>query len=413
MSCRRESYTAKFKRKVIEFAEDNSNHAAAEHFSINRACVIRWRKQKVAIVKSSATRKKFTGPQKGRYPEVEQEVCDFVRRERNKGFAVTADHIRVKALEAAARLGIARSLFRASRGWVDRMMRRNGFSLRRRTTMCQKLPTDFEEKLTKFQRYVLDLRRKTDYALGQIGNADETPVYIDMPRATTVDVTGTREVRVRTAGCEKQRVTVMLCITADGRKLPPYIIFKRKTMPKEAFPKDVVVRVHENGWMTNELMTDWIRVVWRRRPGALLHLPAMLVLDAFRGHLTSEVKSALMEGGTDLVIVPGGMTSILQPLDVSVNKSFKDNIRKEYEEWVRSDDRTRTPTGKIKRAPLSTVAQWISNSWKNVSNDIVRKSFQKCAISNSLDGTEDDVLWDTESCVGTEGTDSESDSSSE
>ncbi|KAL1421359.1 hypothetical protein MTO96_023153 [Rhipicephalus appendiculatus] len=68
------------------------------------------------------------------------------------------------------------------------------------------------------------------------------PVFFDMPRASTVNEVGAREVRVMTTGYEKQRVTVMLCITADDRKLPPYIILKRKNTPKnEWFPKDVII----------------------------------------------------------------------------------------------------------------------------------------------------------------------------
>lgn len=83
-----------------------------------------------------------------------------------------------------------------------------------------------------------------------------------MQGTCTVNQVGAREVKVRTFGYEKQQVTVMLCITADGRKLPPYIILKRKNMPKnETFPQDVIVRVQEKGRMTSELMLDWIRVV--------------------------------------------------------------------------------------------------------------------------------------------------------
>lgn len=41
----------------------------------------------------------------------------------------------------------------------------------------------------------------------------------------------------------------MLACTADGGKLPPYVIFKRKTMPKEKFPDGVVVKyTKKDGW---------------------------------------------------------------------------------------------------------------------------------------------------------------------
>jgi hypothetical protein len=47
----------------------------------------------------------------------------------------------------------------------------------------------------------------------------------------------------------------MLEATADGRKLPPLLILKRRTLPKsEAFLKDVIVRAQEKGWMMEELM---------------------------------------------------------------------------------------------------------------------------------------------------------------
>ena len=37
---------------------------------------------------------------------------------------------------------------------------------------------------------------------------------------------------IKTTGAEKQRCTVMLAVTVDGGKLPPYVIFKRKTLPR-------------------------------------------------------------------------------------------------------------------------------------------------------------------------------------
>jgi hypothetical protein len=47
-----------------------------------------------------------------------------------------------------------------------------------------------------------------------------------------------------------------------------------------------------------------------RRPDALLKKRGMLVLDAFKGHLTKKVKTAASNLlNMDLVIIPGGMTS--------------------------------------------------------------------------------------------------------
>ena len=54
---------------------------------------------------------------------------------------------------------------------------------------------------------------------------------------------------VRTSGQEKTHFTVVLAGCADGTKLPPVIIFKRKTFSKETIPTGVIVHVHEEGWI--------------------------------------------------------------------------------------------------------------------------------------------------------------------
>lgn len=100
---------------------------------------------------------------------------------------------------------------------------------------------------------MLKLRQK-NYILGQIGNADQTPVYFDMPSRTTVTSKGAKDVRLLTTGHEHTWFTVMLCCTADGTKLRPYIVFRRKTLPRnEQFPKNVIIRANEKGFM-NEAM---------------------------------------------------------------------------------------------------------------------------------------------------------------
>lgn len=136
----------------------------------------------------------------------------------------------------------------------------------------------------------------------------------------------------------------MLTVTADGQKLPPFVIFKRKTLPKAKFPPGIHVRVQEKGWMTTDLMVDWVKTAWGHRPGALLY-PSLLVVNSFRDHLVDSVQKP-KELRTDLAAIPGGLTSMLQPLDVSLNKPFKDNVWRLYAEWMAEGDHAMTPGGK-------------------------------------------------------------------
>ena len=45
---------------------------------------------------------------------------------------------------------------------------------------------------------------------------------------------------------------------------------------------------------------------------------------------------------------------------------------------------------------LDVRYDFVIKSWEKVKVEIVIKSFKKCGISNAMDGTEDDLLWDTD-----------------
>jgi len=83
---------------------------------------------------------------------------------------------------------------------------------------------------------------------------DEVPVSFDMSSSRTVNLKGAKEVSVATTGHKRSNFTVVLCITADGSKLPPMVIFKRKTVPKGCNSKDVIISAYEKGWMNSEVM---------------------------------------------------------------------------------------------------------------------------------------------------------------
>ena len=172
------------------------------------------------------------------------------------------------------------------------------------------------------------------------------------------------------------------------------VIFKRKNIPKETFPPGVVVKVHPKGWIDEALIKVWLDKVFMKRPGGLLKPRSLLVWDMFRAHCCDSVKEKLKEYRTRQAVIPGGCTSVLQPLDISINKPFKTYLRKLWNTWMVSGEKEFTKSGAIKRPGLSLVVQWVKEAWESISDDIIIRSFKKCGISNAMDGTEDDILYE-------------------
>lgn len=90
------SCAAKFEQWVIEFAKDNSSHAAADHFSISMQHP--WfsgtnRKQWSSKVQQPVAGLQDLGKEWIHNPGLEKWECDFVRCERHKGFTIIAGHI--------------------------------------------------------------------------------------------------------------------------------------------------------------------------------------------------------------------------------------------------------------------------------------------------------------------------------
>jgi DDE superfamily endonuclease. len=78
--------------------------------------------------------------------------------------------------------------------------------------------------------------------------------------------------------------------------------------------------------MDEKEMIWWVENVWRRRANLGSNLRSLLVLDSFTAHKMDSVKRHFHEKNTDMAVIPGGLTSRLQPLDVSLNKAFKAKV---------------------------------------------------------------------------------------
>ena len=266
-----------------------------------------------------------------KYPLLEDELLEWFRELRRQLKTVTRYMIGAKARNMAHKQEY-RTLYpdvlncKFSHKWVDGFMSRNSLVNRRRTTVTQRLPEEYNEDQQCFLSYILYMRTEYNYPLNLIGNMDETPLSFNLPSQTTVEERGKRTVSILTTGHEHTNFTVTLTCLADGTKLPPLIIFKLVNVPRESFLNGVHVCANPTGWMDEKEMIWWMENVWRRHANLSSNPRSLLVLDSFSAHRTDPVKRRFKEKNTNIAIIPGGLTSRLQPLDVSLNKAFKSKV---------------------------------------------------------------------------------------
>jgi len=111
-------------------------------------------------------------------------------------------------------------------------------------------------------------------------------------------------------------------------------------------------------------MKLWLEKVWSKCPGGLLKIPSLLVCDQFKALLAESTKRLATKLKTHLAVIPDGLTSQLQPLDVSVNKPFKGFMHEEWAKWTEAPTHHVTRAGRVKRPSISNVCKLVKNSWE-------------------------------------------------
>ena len=168
-------------------------------------------------------------------------------------------------------------------------------------------------KLVGYAMHVRRLSEKFQLNNSSIIAMDETPIWSDMVSSTTVDLSGTKGVPLKTTGHEKVKVSVCLAARGDGTKLKLFVVFagakhESKALHEE-YKRQCSVASSANGWMNEELTTRWVNEI----VGAFSFNKRLLAWDSYGAHMTESVSCHLKEISTVSVIVLGGCTRISRP----------------------------------------------------------------------------------------------------
>ena len=177
--------------------------------------------------------------------------------------------------------------------------------------------------------------------------------------------------------------------TEDGGKI--------EAQEKHLYQEGVTVHFNTIAYNDETLMINWLdnKLIPILQPSENSEI--LLVYDYASFYKTSQIKKKLKKKDYILsAVIPGGCTGILQPLDTTVNKPFKELLRVETETYMdEREDREGenykwTTSDKRIIVIFIVVAAW--ERFCTTKQELVWKAFKNVGLSISLDGIEDHLL---------------------
>lgn len=258
-----------------------------------------------------------------------------------------------------------------------------GFAKRHNLTIKKPQPVEYARKkmCDPFIIYpYFDLLEKTIKTLGIenrpecIWNLDETSFCHDPSRVKVVGQKGVAATRtISSPG--RDNTSVLMAASADGEKAPPLIIFKGKNVWSEWTARrdkesDVVYAATKNGWMEatvfeNYFVKTFLKQVANRRP-------ILLIFDGHSTHVTLKLIEEALKENITILKLPPHTSHMLQPMDLSVFKTFKYSWDEELIKWQRLNVGL--------KLPKKIFSEMIINIWENIDKEIIINGFKKGGI---------------------------------
>ena len=87
--------------------------------------------------------------------------------------------------------------------------------------------------------------------------------------------------------------------------------------------------------MDETLMLSWVdKVLKLYIQSAPAGIHPIIILDQYQCHMMESVVNKIQDLGCAAEHIPGGCTGLAQPVDVGIEKPFKNRVRRHWEDWM-------------------------------------------------------------------------------
>ncbi|OBS17615.1 hypothetical protein FPOA_11933 [Fusarium poae] len=119
----------------------------------------------------------------------------------------------------------------------------------------------------------------------------------------------------------REWITVIQAINAEGRAIPPFIIgagqYHLANWYRESnLPADWVIATSQNGWTNNELGLEWLKHFDRSTSNRSVGAYRLLILDGHESHHSADFERYCQDNKIITLCMPPHASHLLQPLDV-------------------------------------------------------------------------------------------------
>ena len=168
----------------------------------------------------------------------------------------------------------------------------------------------------------------------------------------------------------------MICGSAAGELLPPYIVYKAQNTYEqwcEDGPKGAVYTSTVSGWFDGWVFTDWFKNCF------LKHVrrnsdKKMLVGDNLRSHISLEVIDLCQKNDIQFVCLPPNSTHLTQPLDVGYFGPLKSSWKKQLIRYSKEDPKANLLCKKVFPKMLKELLDSV------IPAELLPPAFERCGL---------------------------------